>query len=86
MSLLGAEQTTSLLVVMIKMSVSGLCFGQKKFLLTFDQASDGISVGPVVDPVAVSEGIVVGVTEPTLEPGSTTTRAQTAVVLIRLAK
>ena len=35
---------------------------------------------------AVSEGVVVGVTETTLEPGSTTTRAQTAVVLMRLAK
>ena len=35
---------------------------------------------------AVSEGIVVGVTETTLEPDTTTTRAQTAVVLMRLAK
>ena len=34
---------------------------------------------------AVSSGVITGMTETTLEPGSTTNRAQTAVVLMRLA-
>ena len=35
---------------------------------------------------SVAEGIVTGVTDTTLEPGSVTNRAQTAMVLLRLAQ